>query len=169
MMSLSLCKTKGTFTNPYAPAISIEDIKNMMDENFFGLLKGKPKEVKKLKVLEIYRYFCRFAIEKMKFYVDDPILMLIALQYMKQTKMRRIHKRTVLRKNIDQYYRAFENMINISPYRPILIEAIPLILERSQYDIITNWESKKEEVSLRKLQMQNVEQLAKTVDEREIG
>jgi len=51
----------------------------MMDENFFGLLKGKTKEVKKLKVLEIYRYFCRFCIEKMKFFVDDPIMMLITL------------------------------------------------------------------------------------------
>ena len=121
MMSLSLCKNKGIPSNPNGHVISIEEIKHMMDENFFGLLKGKPREVKKLKVLEIYRYFCRFAIEKMKFYVDDPILMLIALQYMKKTKMKRIHKRSVLNKNIDQYYRAFENMINISHYRPFLL------------------------------------------------
>ena len=50
-----------------------------INSDFLGLLKGMSAEVKKAKVLEIYRYFFRFCIEKMKSFVENPILMLITL------------------------------------------------------------------------------------------
>lgn len=54
-------------------------IYQFINSDFLGLLKGMTAEVKKAKVLEIYRYFFRFCIEKMKSFVENPILMLITL------------------------------------------------------------------------------------------
>ena len=56
-----------------------EDIYRYIDSDFLGHLKGKTIEVKKMKVLEIYRYFFRFCIEKMKSFVENSLLMLITL------------------------------------------------------------------------------------------
>ena len=53
-----------------------------IDNDFLGHLKGKSQEIKKIKVLEIYRYLFRFSIQKMKQLVDDPILILITLEYL---------------------------------------------------------------------------------------
>ena len=55
------------------------EIYQYINSDFLGLLKGMSAEVKKAKVLEIYRYFFRFCIEKMKSFVENPILMLITL------------------------------------------------------------------------------------------
>ena len=38
--------------------------------DFLGHLKGKDTEVKKMKVLEIYRYLFRFSIERVKQFID---------------------------------------------------------------------------------------------------
>ena len=61
------------------------DISKLITNDFFGLLKDKPIEIKKMKVLEIYRYIFRFCIEKLRNYVDNPFLMMITLQYVKST------------------------------------------------------------------------------------
>ena len=82
--------------------------------DFLGHLKGKDIEVKKMKILEIYRYLFRFSIERVKQFIDEPIMMLILLEYIKKTKLKRIHNSKTLKKYVDPYYRSIENMINLS-------------------------------------------------------
>lgn len=82
--------------------------------DFLGVLKGKKTEVKKLRVLEIYRYLHRISMEKVKLFSDSPVNMCLILYYIKQTKMQRFHYRDTMNKNINAYYRAVENIINNS-------------------------------------------------------
>ena len=60
-------------------------------DDFFGHLKGKPLELKKIRILSIYRYLYRFALEKIQSFSNSPSLMLLTLQYLKESKMVRIH------------------------------------------------------------------------------
>ena len=53
----------------------------------------------------------------MREYVDDPILMLFTLQYLKDNQMQRIHVKDSLAKNIPAYYIALENIINESKFK----------------------------------------------------
>lgn len=53
----------------------IKHIKN----DFFGFLKGKSVEQRKICVLNIYKYFFKFTFEKLRSYVDDPLLMMFTL------------------------------------------------------------------------------------------
>jgi hypothetical protein len=85
--------------------------------DFFGYLRGKHLVERKISILKIYRFFFRFSVVKMKEYVDEPILILLTIQYLKDTKMQRIHQRDVLQKNYSTYYRAMENIINNSPHK----------------------------------------------------
>ena len=82
--------------------------------DFFGLFSNKSLEYKKLKAIEVYRYFFRFSIEKLQLFANDIIFLILMLQYLKQDKMKRIHTRSVLSKNASSYYRAVENLLNNS-------------------------------------------------------
>jgi len=90
--------------------------------DFLGFLKGKEKEVKKLRVLEIYRYLHRISMEKVKLFADSPVNMLLLLYYMKETKLRRFHIRATMNKNIEAYYRGVENLINNSRFKKLLLQ-----------------------------------------------
>ena len=92
----------------------IHNLFKYIDTDFFGHLKGKTIEMKKVKILRTYKYFFSFSMDKMKNFVNDPLLMLFTLQYIKDTGMSRIHWKESLMKNIPAYYRAVENMINES-------------------------------------------------------
>ena len=63
--------------------------------------------------------------------------------------MKRIHMRPVLSKNSDACYRSIENMINLSPFKTILLEYIPNVLSHNEYVIRNNT------ISLSKLQQMN--------------
>lgn len=53
----------------------------------------------------------------MQGFVDDPILILFTLQYLKDTKMKRIHVRETLKSNEKNYYHSIENIINLSKFK----------------------------------------------------
>ena len=85
--------------------------------------------------MKTYTYFYKFAQEKMRSFVDDPLIMLFTLQYLKDTRFNRAHTRETLSKNSDAYYRAIENMINISKHSKICYKVIPIILSEQEYTL----------------------------------
>jgi len=82
-----------------------------------------------MKVLNIYKYYYKFTFEKLRSYVDNPILMLFTLQYIKDTQMGRIHTRDTLMKNTDAYYKAIATMVNLSSYKVNCHNLMSLVLE----------------------------------------
>ena len=100
----------------------------MIDNSFLGHLKKKSLEMKKIRVLEIYRYLYRFSYFRAQRLIDNPIMMLVVFQYLLDTKMRRIHERPVLTKNFKAYYRCCENLINLSKLNDANLEAINIAL-----------------------------------------
>ena len=61
------------------PIIICPGILNYITNDFLGYLKHNKLIEKKIKILEIYRFFFRFSLVKMRIYVDNPILLLITL------------------------------------------------------------------------------------------
>ena len=104
-------------------------IKKYLNDDFFGHLKGKTQEIRKMQICEIYSFFYKFAQNKMRSFVDNPLIMLFVLQYLKDTKVDRIHTRTTLKNNSDAYYRSIENIINISQHSHICHKLMPIVLE----------------------------------------
>lgn len=51
----------------------------MINNSFFGMLSDKSPEFKKLKTIEVYRFFFRFSIEKVQLFVNDPIYLTLFL------------------------------------------------------------------------------------------
>ena len=64
---------------------------------------------------------------KMREYIDDPILMLLVIQYLKDTKLTRFHLRETLKQCGEMNYRALENMINLSKHQDKCLELIQYI------------------------------------------
>ena len=87
--------------------------------DFLGFLKGKTFEEKKAEIINLYRYFFRFSFEKVNEFIDRPIMKVMILEYLRQTQMKRVHQRKTLCKNVNAYYRAMENIINISQLKEI--------------------------------------------------
>ena len=56
-----------------------------INNDFFGYLKDRSVESKKMEILSIYNYFFRFAQVKMQTFVEDPLLMLFTIKYLKDT------------------------------------------------------------------------------------
>jgi len=52
----------------------------------------------------MYEYLYRFAIEKIEPFCNNPILMILTMFYLKETKLKRVHERDMLLTNIDSYY-----------------------------------------------------------------
>jgi hypothetical protein len=100
---------------------------SLLNDSFFGLFKDKSEEFKKLKSIEVYRFFFRFSIEKLQLFVQDPLYLTLFFQYLKQDKLKRVHSREVLNKNATQYYRAVENLLNLSSIKSSLPDIMPLI------------------------------------------
>ena len=109
----------------------------MLTDDFYGGIQGKSLEVKKLKTLEIYRYFYRFSYEKLVQIINNPFFLIMILQYLKSDKMRRIHSRPVFQRNLKNYYRALENLININEMKPQILSLIARveILTPDMYEI----------------------------------
>lgn len=98
-----------------AAEVTIGDIREKYISNeFLGHLAGKSVEVKKCKVLEIYRYLHRISMEKVKQYSDSPVSILLMLYYIKESKLERFYEREALSKEVDAYYRGVENILNNS-------------------------------------------------------
>ena len=70
--------------------------------------------MKKSLALETYKLIFRFSIEKLTKFLEDESFILLFLQYIKESQLKRIHQRQVLNKNQAAYYRAIENMVNFS-------------------------------------------------------
>ena len=47
--------------------------------------------------------------------------MILFVFYVKQSKLERFHQREVLYKNLTNYYRAMENIINFSKFKDLII------------------------------------------------
>lgn len=82
--------------------------------DFFGIIDEPKIETKKTMILEIYKFVFRFSISKLIANIEDELFLTIFFQYIKETKMQRIHQRQVLNKNASAYYRALENIVNHS-------------------------------------------------------
>ena len=107
-----------------------------MKNDFLGVLRNDNKETKKNKIIEIYRYFFRFSIERVKNFIDHPIMMIIVLEYLKQTHMTRIYRKKTLKKNIHAYYKAMENIINLSQFKHSIFSIMPAVLGTDRFSII---------------------------------
>ena len=102
----------------------ISQVKDLKDEiveptqppehnyNFFGLLENEDLETKKDRVLLTYKLIFRFSNEKLIIFIKDDSFLALLLNYIRETQRQRFHQRSVLRKNVNAYYRAIENMIN---------------------------------------------------------
>ena len=66
-------------------------------------------------------------------------MLIIIIEYLKHTSIERVHERSVLCKNYSAYYRAIENMVNLSEKK---IELISIFRENSidfnKFEIIEN-------------------------------
>ena len=51
--------------------------------DFYGYLDNKTLDIKKIKTLEIYRFFYRFSIEKLQQYVNSPTFLILIITYLK--------------------------------------------------------------------------------------
>ena len=91
------------------PKYSIYEVTN----DFFGVLKGLDLNEKKINVLDTYKLIFRFSICKLIDYLSRPELLVMTLQYLQDTQMDRVHRRKVLAKNQEAYYRALENLLNL--------------------------------------------------------
>jgi len=130
--------------------------------DFLGYLKGKPIDIKKLKVLEIFRYLHRISMEKVKKFSDNNIFMLLLLYYVKKSELKRIHQSVTMRKNISVYYRAIENLINNSRYNHQLLAQegqmgciIDNILPKEWYTITKGGKNERYIISLEKVHEAN--------------
>ena len=124
--------------------------------DFLGVLKGYNYEEKVSKVFGIYQYFSKFQTKLMGPFVDNEIMMLILFQYLRKTKMRRIHERGVLSKNINSYYTALENIINNSTFKKQIFTSISSVFEEDEYEIITD-KDRSPLISFEKLKQANME------------
>ena len=61
--------------------------------DYFGILKDMDIEVKKSLALETYKLIFRFSIEKLTKFLDDDSFILLFLQYIKETQLKRVHQR----------------------------------------------------------------------------
>ena len=71
-------------------------------------------------------------------FIDDPSFMIICLSYLKETKMLRIHKREILARNADRYYRVFENLINTSRLQVAIVEELNNPSQNSQSPVFAD-------------------------------
>ena len=129
-------------------------ISDFINNDFMGLYKGKTLDEKKLCILEIYRYFFRFSIERLKNFIDDPIFIVITLQYLHETQMSRVLQRKTLRKNASAYYRAIENIINLSQYKNELFCLLPTFIGGDMFEIIID-DAGQHALCLQKLEKHN--------------
>jgi len=60
-----------------------ENLISLISNDFLGYLKNKTVENKMVRVLQIYEYLFRFALEKIQSFSNNAYLMIITLQYLK--------------------------------------------------------------------------------------
>ena len=93
-------------------------------EDFYGELKEVNFASKKRQVMDIYKLFFRFSVEKLFFFVDQLDLIIILIQYIMETNMKRCHHMMSLKLNTTCYYRAAENLINESKFSQRVMEVM---------------------------------------------
>ena len=129
-------------------------MRRFITDDFMGYLKDQSMELKKIKILEIYRHLYRFSLEKVKQFIDNPAFIIICLQYLKMTRMERIHQREVLSRYCDKNYRALENMINNSEFKDCILSkrqdgqtgAIDFCLKEEDYNLVYKISAEKNQV-----------------------
>lgn len=60
----------------------INDMGSYLTNDFYGYLDGKPLNLKKLKTLEVYRYFYRFSMEKLMKFSNSNVFQLMLIHYL---------------------------------------------------------------------------------------
>ena len=126
---------------------------DFLTQDFFGHLKNRSLEYKKMKTLEIYRLIVRFSIEKVRVVSDTEVFQIIVLQYIKSTRLERLHQKDVLLKYNSNYYRAIENIVNCSQPKKVISDKVINTFDEEMFDINEGTESV---VSFRKLQDENI-------------
>ena len=95
----------------------VEKVTMKIKKNFLGYLKNKPIEMKKMRVLEIYRYIYRFSFFRMQKMIDNPVFIMLIYQYIKASNLERISQIQHLKKNGAQSYRVIENILNNTSHK----------------------------------------------------
>jgi len=69
--------------------------------------------------------------------IEKEQMMILFLQYLLDTKLKRVHLKPTMLENLTAYYRAAENIINCSGLRPKVIEAFKTLdcLKAIPFDI----------------------------------
>ena len=93
-------------------------------KDFYGQLKNCSKFEKNDRVLSVYKLFFRFSVEKLNNFLDDPSLMTLFLSYLRATGLERFDSMQSLKLNATCYYRAAENMVNLSHLRARALMAL---------------------------------------------
>lgn len=101
-----------------------EKLMSKVTDNFYGALKGMTKEEQVNECIKLQIFLSKFSIEQVSIYVNHPPFMVILLQYIKETKLERVHQLAVLKQNAKVTYRAIENIIHISSLKDSLIKAV---------------------------------------------
>ena len=57
------------------------------------------------------------------------------MEYLKNTHLKRAHVRSTMKRNLNAYYRATENLINLSQYNNIIMQLLPNILDHQLYQL----------------------------------
>lgn len=133
---------------------SIEQLLGMghtgLTNNFFRILDQDTLAERTQRCLNTYALIFRFGIQKLTTFLGiDPFQVLI-LQYLSKTRMERVHRRSLLARHQDAYYRAVENFINLSPKSEIMIATVRKnCLKKSEFKVSSN--EMKINLSLRKL------------------
>jgi len=69
--------------------------------------------------------------------------------------MKRVHKRHTLKKNASAYYKAFENIINLSQFKHTIFQILPTIIGNDKFDIVID-EKGQHSICLEKLEQSNI-------------
>lgn len=67
--------------------------------------------------MQIYKLIFRFSIERLIDYLAKDVFLVTLLSYVQSTQLERFHQRSVLNKQITAYYRATENLLNLTSKR----------------------------------------------------
>ena len=82
--------------------------------DFFGLHEDLSNQDKKKEIIDNYTLIFRFSIIKLSEYISKETFIILLMQYLNETSMKRIHSRSILAKHKEAYYRVVENFFNFS-------------------------------------------------------
>jgi len=104
----------------------------------------------------VFRLFYRFSLEKLLYFSENLELMVLLLQYLAETGLKRVHTKDSMSPNATCYYRAVENLVNESKDKDKLIKLIKQSSQFSSLNIEIVNQDGEESLKLTKLENENI-------------